>query len=235
MAQNVIAPQMLRFDEREIPLEIRRHSRAQRLTLRMTPDGAGVRLVLPARVAVKEGMAFVERNRGWILQRLSDQPARVIFRDGATIPFLGQNQTVRHDPNARRGVWREDDIIWVSGFAEHLPRRLTDYLKAEARNEITARARTKAESQGLRIARISLRDTTSRWGSCSSRGNLNFSWRLIFAPELVLDYVVAHEVAHLREMNHSPDFWHLTRQMTNDVGQAKAWLSRNGTALLRYG
>ena len=233
--QNVIDPQMLRFGTQQIPLEIRRHARARRITLRLTPDGQGVRLVLPERVPLKEGLAFAERNRSWILQRLSDQPGRILFSDGAVIPLLGQNHTLRHAPAARRGVWREGDTIWVSGFAEHLPRRVTDYLKNEARREITARARAKASAQNLRIARISIRDTTSRWGSCSSSGNLNFSWRLIFAPELVLDYVVAHEVAHLREMNHGPAFWQLTRQMTENVGQAKTWLSNNGNSLLRYG
>lgn len=233
--QNVIDPQMLRFDERQIPLEIRRHARARRITLRLTPDGLGVRLVLPERTPLKEGLAFAERNRGWILKRLSDQPGRVALCDGAVIPVLGQTRTIRHAPETRRGVWQEDDVIWVSGFSEHLPRRVTDYLKGEARREITQRARSKAKAQDLRIARISIRDTTSRWGSCSSTGNLNFSWRLIFAPELVLDYVVAHEVAHLREMNHGPAFWHLTRQMTENVGQAKTWLSNNGNLLLRYG
>ncbi|WP_282605580.1 M48 family metallopeptidase [Pelagibius sp. Alg239-R121] len=233
--QNVLDPQILRFGDRQIPLEVRRHTRARRITLRLSPDGTGVKLVLPKRAALKEGLAFAERNRSWILARLSEQPDRTVFCDGATVPVLGETQTIRHDPAARRGVWRQDDVIWVSGFAEHLPRRVTDFLKAEARREISARARSKARSQGLKIARISLRDTSSRWGSCSSSGNLNFSWRLIFAPELVLDYVVAHEVAHLREMNHGPAFWQLTRQMTTDVGQAKTWLSRHGASLLRYG
>ncbi len=233
--QDVIDPKILRFDGRQIPLEIRRHARARRITLRLTSDGQGVRLVLPERVPVKEGLAFAERNRGWILQRLSDQPERIVFCDGASIPLLGAPHIIRHVPDARRGVWQEEGTIWVSGFAEHLSRRVTDHLKGEARREITARARQKAKAQDLRIARISIRDTTSRWGSCSSTGNLNFSWRLIFAPETVLDYVVAHEVAHLREMNHGPAFWHLTRQMTENVGQAKNWLSNNGNQLLRYG
>ncbi len=233
--QNVIDPHILRFDDRQIPLEVRRHARARRITLRISADGSGVKLVLPERVALQEGLAFAEKNRGWILKRLSDQPARVTFCDGAEIPLLGENLTIRHAPAARRGVWRDGDTIQVSGFAEHLPRRVTDFLKAEARREITLRAREKAQSQKLQIARISLRDTRSRWGSCSSSGNLNFSWRLIFAPEAVLDYVVAHEVAHLREMNHGPAFWRLTRQMTADVGWAKAWLRRNGNSLLRYG
>lgn len=233
--QNVIDPHILRFDGREVPVEVRRHARARRITLRISADGTGVKLVLPERVALQEGLAFAERNRGWILKRLSDQPERVVFCDGAEIPFLDETLTIRHAPTARRGVWRAENTIWVSGFAEHLPRRVTDFLKAESRREITTRARAKAQSQGLRIARISLRDTRSRWGSCSSSGNLNFSWRLIFAPDAVLDYVVAHEVAHLREMNHGPAFWRLTRQMTEDVGWAKAWLSRNGNSLLRYG
>jgi len=142
---------------------------------------------------------------------------------------------VAHDPRARRGVWRGPGTIVVSGQAEHLGRRLGDFLKREARQEITRRARDKATRIDRRVGRISLRDTRSRWGSCSSRGDMNFSWRLILTPDFVLDYVVAHEVAHLVELNHSRRFWKLTAELTAEMERAKNWLSREGALVHRYG
>ena len=113
---------------------------------------------------------------------------------------------------------------------------MTDFLKAEARREIGVRARAKAGQLGMPIKAIALRDTRTRWGSCSRKGGLTFSWRLILAPEFVLDYVVAHEVAHLKEMNHGPRFWALCESLTTaDAKVARAWLRANGGALHAYG
>ncbi|GAB4392571.1 MAG: SprT family zinc-dependent metalloprotease [Kiloniellaceae bacterium] len=229
------APRSLRLDDREVPLELKRHPRARRITLRLTPEGDGVRLVLPTRTPIREAVAFAERNSTWILKHLAKVPPRIPFSDGAVIPLLGENHLVSHDPKARCGVRREDGILRVSGDAAHLPRRLTDYLKREARVEINARARDKAARIDRRIRRISLRDTRSRWGSCNSEGDLNFSWRLILAPEVVLDYVVAHEVAHLVHLNHSQRFWTLAGRLSDDMSGAKIWLRRNSAELWRYG
>ena len=123
----------------------------------------------------------------------------------------------------------------MSGRAEHLPRRVRDYLKAEAKQELSVRSHDKAAAIGQRVTRVTLRDTKSRWGSCSHQGALSYSWRLILAPESVLDYVAAHEVAHLVHMDHSPSFWRLVADLHPDPDSARAWLKRDGSALWRYG
>jgi predicted metal-dependent hydrolase len=229
------APRSLRLQTREVPLELSRHPRARRITLRLNPGGDGVQMVLPKRTSIREALDFAERNGGWILKHLEKAPGRVPFAAGAVVPLLGQDHVIAHDPAARRGVWRSDGVIRVSGLADHLPRRVGDFLKGEARAEISQRARDKAHRIDRRLGRISLRDTRSRWGSCSSSGDLNFSWRLILAPEPVLDYVVAHEVAHLVELNHSPRFWRLAGELADDMDSAKTWLRRNSAELWRYG
>ena len=225
---------VLRVAEREIPLRVSRNPRARRISISLDGSGA-VRLVLPRRTPLRHGLDFAEDKAGWIIGHLNALPEPVPFEHGAVIPLLGTEHVIRHDPAARRGVWRADGIIRVSGHAEHLPRRLHDYLKAEARRELSGRAREKAAVIGRAVRRVALRDTTSRWGSCSAEGNLNFSWRLIFAPEAVLDYVVAHEVAHLKHMNHGQRFWALVDRLTEDTALARRWLRKHGDHLMRYG
>jgi len=124
--------------------------------------------------------------------------------------------------------------IRVEGQPEHTPRRLLDWLKREARRKIDERVWIYAEQLGVTPKRITIRDTTSRWGSCSSTRSLSFSWRLILAPASVLDYVVAHEVSHLRELNHRPRFWRLVETLVADIDKSQNWLSENGTMLHRY-
>ncbi len=204
------------------------------MTLRLAPDGQAARLGLPAWLPLREGLAFVESRRDWLLARLAAQPQQYPLSDGATIPLHGTPHLIRHAPEARRGVWVENGIIHVSGLPEHLPRRLLDWLKAEARKEITAQVGKFADSAGVKPGRISIRDTRSRWGSCNHKGDLSFSWRLALAPSFVLDYVVAHEVAHMAELNHGPRFWALVSRLISDVAGAKSWLRRHGAELHRY-
>lgn len=229
------APRCLRLDSREVPLELSRHPRARRITLRLNPAGDGVRMVLPRRTPIAEAISFAEQNRGWILKHLEKVPARIPFVAGAVIPILGQDHVILHDPAARCGVTRGDGEVRAAGLAEHLPRRIGDFLKREARAEITAAARDKAARVERKIGRLSIRDTRSRWGSCNSDGDLNFSWRLVLAPEHVLDYVVAHEVAHMVHLNHSRRFWKLAGDLSQDMAGAKAWLTRHGAQLWAYG
>jgi predicted metal-dependent hydrolase len=128
-----------------------------------------------------------------------------------------------------------DGEIRVRGEPEHLARRLRDHLVGTARNEFAHRARRLAFRIGKSVARVSVRDTKSRWGSCSGRANLSFSWRLIFAPESVVDYVVAHEVAHLAEMNHGPRFWRLVESLSPGSAVPREWLRRHRNRLFSYG
>ena len=235
MSLQPLGTQMLRVDAREVPVDLALHPRARRITLRVDKARGTLRLTLPPGVSESEGLRFAARQQAWLRRRLAELPQAVPFADGAQIPVLGEPHRIRHAPDARRGVWRAGGEIWVSGEADHLARRVRDYLKREARREIGARAAPLAAQIGRRHGRITIRDTASRWGSCSARGDLSFSWRLILAPDRVLQYVVAHEVAHLAQMNHSPRFWAVVDRLIDDVETPKAWLRRHGGSLMRYG
>ena len=194
-----------------------------------------MRLVLPRRAALRDGLDFAAVKTTWILDQIDALPAPVPFAPGAVIPVLGRDHVIRHRPKARRGVWRKDGVIWTSGRAEHLSRRIRDFLQAEVRHELSNRAQGKAAKIDRKVRRVRIGDMSSRWGSCGPDGSLKFSWRLVFAPEAVLDYVVAHEVAHLKIMNHGAGFWALTAQLTADVAGARRWLREQGNVVLRYG
>ncbi len=219
-----------------VPLVFQSNKRARRIIIRLDHFHARVVVVLPSRATRDQGRRFALLNKGWISDRLAALPRAVPLRGGARIPYLGIMHRIRPRPGERGTVWREDGEIHVAGKPEHGKRRIEEWLKREARREIERRARAKAELIGKPISRITLRDPKSRWGSCSPRGALSFSWRLIMAPRRVLDYVVAHEVAHLKEMNHGPRFWKLTAELTRaDVEEARAWLHHEGPGLHRFG
>jgi predicted metal-dependent hydrolase len=165
-------------------------------------------------------------------------PEHVAFADGAIVPVLGTPHRIRHlgkRVTGARSVTIADGEIRVVGRAPHVARRVRDHLIALARQELGRRARALAGRIDRRLTRITVRDTKSRWGSCSASGALAFSWRLILAPEAVLDYVVAHEVAHLAEMNHGPRFWRVVEMLSPGSARQRGWLSRNRARLLRYG
>jgi predicted metal-dependent hydrolase len=144
-----------------------------------------------------------------------------------------------HRPGERGVVWLEASergpLICVSGERPHVARRVADFLKREARKDLEAAVARHSKRLGVKPRRIVLRDTVSRWGSCSSTGGLNFSWRLILAPPFVLDYLAAHEVAHIVHMNHSPMFWKLTRRLHSETDRAEVWLKIHGPNLHRFG
>ncbi|MBN8920369.1 MAG: M48 family metallopeptidase, partial [Rhizobiales bacterium] len=145
-----------------------------------------------------------------------------------------------HRRGVRGTVWTEKDaqgqpILCVAGDAPHVSRRISDFLKREAKRDVEAASRHYAEKLGVKIGRITVRDQTTRWGSCSTTGSLSFSWRLVLAPPYVLDYLAAHEIAHLVEMNHSRRFWRLVEKIYPGVARAKTWLDVHGTDLHRYG
>jgi predicted metal-dependent hydrolase len=229
------------IDGRTVPLTLRRSARARRYTLRLAPTGDLV-LTIPARGSMERGLAFAKAHQGWIRARLGRLPERVAFADGAVIPFRGTPHEIRH-AGSRRGLVEvaaapDGDampLICVAGDPAHLPRRLADWLKRQARGDLEAAAGRHAGAAGVTVRRLSVRDQTSRWGSCSASGALSFSWRLILAPGFVLDYLAAHEVAHLVEMNHGPRFWRLTRRLAPQTDEAEAWLKRHGPGLHRYG
>jgi len=151
------------------------------------------------------------------------------------VPLHGVEHRIRHAPLARAGVRVEGREIVVSGEARFLARRVADFFRAEARRSFGELVAAKAAAAQVRPARIAVKDTRSRWGSCATSRNLAFSWRLVMAPRHVQDYVAAHEVAHLRHMNHGPRFWALVDQLTPHGSDAVAWLRAHGPKLLRIG
>ncbi|MGD9614084.1 MAG: M48 family metallopeptidase [Alphaproteobacteria bacterium] len=218
------------------PVAIRISPRARRLLLRLDAATRRFDLVLPHGLPPETALQFLEAQRGWIAARLGALPARVKFEDGAVVPVLGMPHRIRHEGDpAAPPVAITDREIRVRGGPEHIARRVRDHLVRLAARQLTVRARLHAARLGATVTRVTVRDTKSRWGSCSSSGALSFSWRLILTPERVLDYVVAHEVAHLIEMNHSPRFWKLVRALVADPAAQRAWLKQHRAELLSYG
>ncbi|CCQ75574.1 M48 family metallopeptidase [Magnetospira sp. QH-2] len=228
---------LLRVGDQAIPLRLRRHKRARRLTLRLDSRGEGAMITLPNGVPIAEALAFAEKQASWILSRLEDRPQPVPFAHGAIIPLRGEPHAIRHRPDKRGTVWRvaESREIHVAGDPAHTARRLRDWLRREARATITEKVTAKAASIDVKPGRITLRDTRSRWGSCAHNGNLSFSWRLILAPPEALDYVVAHEVAHLVHADHESRFHRLAARLAEDAQTGRAWLKAQGQSLHRYG
>ena len=220
---------------RELPLRIVENERAKRLTLRIDAGGRGLRITVPPGLRHGEVDLFLKRHQGWLETRLAKVPDRPQVRPGIKIPLRGVPHLVVHEPG-RRGtvtVGEEFDApaLFVHGERRHLPRRLADFLRREARRDIEALVAKHTAQVGRAAKSVRFKDTTSRWGSCTSDGGLSFSWRIMMAPPTVIDYLVAHEVAHLKEMNHGPRFWKLCRELCPRTDEAKAWLKRNGGAL----
>jgi|HubBroStandDraft_1064217.scaffolds.fasta_scaffold00043_6 predicted metal-dependent hydrolase len=224
-------------DGTTLPVILRPSTRARRMTLRLRASQAGLELVVPRGVALTRALAFLESRRGWVVAQAAKLPPRVPFIDGAAIPVLGvEHRLVALGP--RRGVPPfsiEDGMIRVTGLAEHLARRTESGLRDHAGALLAAKTRRLAARLGRPAGKIAVGDAASRWGSCSAAGNIRYSWRLVLAPEEVLDYVVAHETAHLGEMNHSLRFWRIVETLHGPFEAERNWLKRNGARLLRYG
>jgi predicted metal-dependent hydrolase len=228
------------FDRAIYLVRLRRHRQARRYTLRIDAASRDVVLTMPPRGSVKEAKEFAQKHGGWIAARLKRLPKAAPFAHGVEVPLRGAPHRIMHRRGVRGTVWIEADaggalLLCVAGEPPHVDRRVSDYLKREAQRDLEAASRRYAARLGVVFKRVCVRDQSSRWGSCSNTGVLSFSWRLILAPPFVLEYLAAHEVSHLVELNHSLRFWRLVKRLYPDVEQAKTWLDVNGTDLHRYG
>jgi len=213
----------------------RRNARARRISLRIDPGEGMVVVTLPLRAGRRAGMALLMTHADWVTDRIARLPRVIRFGDGESIPIDGKPCRIRHVPQARGAAWLADGELYVTGAAEFLCRRVTDFLRAEARRRFTTQVAAKTEAAALRARRVVVKDTSSRWGSCAPDGSIALCWRLIMAPDFVQDYVVAHEVAHLRHMNHGPRFWELVARLTPHTSTAMRWLRDEGARLQRIG
>ncbi|MBI4275081.1 MAG: M48 family metallopeptidase [Rhizobiales bacterium] len=228
------------FEKAIYLVRIRRHRQACRYTLRIQAATRDVVLTMPPRGSLKEAKAFAQKHGGWIAARLHRLPKAAPFAHGERVPLRGHSHRIVHRRGMRGTVWIEigDDgerSICVAGDAPHVDRRVADFLKREAKSDLEMASRKFAEMLSVKVKHVSVRDQSSRWGSCSTTGVLSYSWRLILAPTFVLDYLAAHEVAHLVEMNHSRKFWRTVDRLCPNARRAKAWLDIHGTDLHRYG
>ncbi|WP_262312149.1 M48 family metallopeptidase [Acidiphilium sp. AL] len=211
----------------------RRSQRARRVALKIDPQGGEIVITLPPRGSRRAGLALLRGHEDWVAAKLAALPAPMRLADGEMIPVCGTPRTIIHDPVMRGGTVIAASIIRVTGQKEFLARRVRDALREFAHERFSQRAHETAAKIGVRPRRVRVKDTTSRWGSCAPDGTLMFSWRLIMAPDFVQDYVIAHEVAHLRYLNHGSAFWDLTNRLTPYRAAATSWLSTHGPGLLR--
>lgn len=216
------------------PVVWRRSARARKVSLRIDPRAGGVVVTLPPRAAVSAGRALLLAHAEWVAERIGRLPAAMAFVDGGAITLDGASVTIRHAPG-QRGTAIVADELMVGGSPEFVGRRVTDFLRGETRRRLGALALAKAAGAGLRVRRVVVKDTRSRWGSCTADGTVMVSWRLLLAPVFVQDYVVGHEVAHLRHMNHGREFWALADTLTGHRTAATAWLGTHGAGLIRAG
>jgi predicted metal-dependent hydrolase len=228
------------FDRAIYLVRLRRHRQARRYTLRIDAASRQVVLTIPPRGSIKEAREFAQKHGGWIAARLKRLPQAAPFAHGTDVPLRGVSHRIVHRRGERGTVWTEMSscgtaLLCVAGEAAHVNRRIHDFLKREAGRDLQAASRRYAYELGLAIKRIAVRDQSSRWGSCSNSGVLSFSWRLVLAPPFVLNYLAAHEVCHLLELNHSPRFWRLVERLYPEVERAKVWLDVHGAELHRYG
>lgn len=227
------------LDDETIDVRVRTHPRARRFTLRVPSNGEIPVLTMPRDGSERDAAEFLKRHGGWLRTRLAERPQRIAFEDGAVIPVRGRPHVIEHCPNRRGTVWLDEEagerLLCVTGGEAHVARRVTDWLKAEARRDLEPAVQDYADRIGKPAKSIRIGDPKTRWGSCSTTGRLSFSWRLVMAPSFVLRYLAAHEVAHLREMNHSQRFWSLVRDLSSETDRAEAWLKTHGRSLHRYG
>ena len=215
-----------------VEITLRRSARARRFSLRVSQADGKVTLSLPTRAREAEALAFAASQEGWIRSALARMPAAERVGIGSVIPVEGR--LLRLAQGQGRSVQVMGDSLLVPGDPLRAGPRVAAYLKVIARDRLVVASDRYATQIGRQVAQLALRDTRSRWGSCTATGALMYSWRLVMAPPSVLDYVAAHEVAHMVEMNHSDRFWAVVARLYPGWQEERAWLKRQGGALQAF-
>ncbi len=207
---------------------------SRKLTLKIDEKERVPVLSIPRFCSRKQAINFAKEHTEWIIRALNKLPEIKYFADGESFLLFGQNVTVTHHPEARRGVWLEDNTLCVSGAKEFIHRRVKDYIKKRAKEEFYAKSKLLAQIIGQNLTGVSIKDTSSRWGSCSSLQHINYSWRIALAPDYVIEYLLAHEVSHLKHHDHSDEFWACVASLCPEWSRGRIWLKRYGKTLYSY-
>lgn len=223
----------LQVGDRAVPVRILRSPRARNYRLTVDTTGA-VRLSMPARASLRKALGWAQGQEAWIRARLDTTPPLILLTNGAVFPFAGRPVTIAWSATASRRIRLDGDILRVGGAAESVGARVLRWLKAEARGTLDSESRMLADRFALPLRAVGIGDPRSRWGSCSSSGMIRYSWRLILAPPEVRLATVAHELAHLIHMDHSPAFHaEHARLLGTDPAPARQWLREHGAGLHR--
>jgi len=214
-------------------VDVVRHPRAKRLTLRVSQIDGSIRMTLPKRAHLRAAKSFLADRANWIVDQQEKFSPPILVEYGATLPIEGVEHLIAQDP-AVLSIQQGKGTLQLPRKRGAVGPRIAAWLKLLARDRLSERCAHHAAQLDRSYAALKLRDTRSRWGSCTSDGNLMFNWRLILAPSDVLDYVSAHEVAHLVEMNHSTAFWQVVARLMPDYAEHREWLRHHGTTLHRY-
>ena len=238
MHADAINDTVVALDDPDISVRLRVTARARRFTLRLEPSGGGAVLTLPPGVPMAEARMFLLRQSDWLARALARHSGRVVVGDGTRLPVADDMVEIsvvdgpRGKPRCAPRLQDGRLIVTGPGLRDvQVGPRIAAFLKARARDALLPAVQHYAGMLGRQATAISLRDTRSRWGSCSARGRLSFSWRLAMAPPEVLDYVAGHEAAHLVEMSHAPRYWEVVEQIMPDYRRHRAWLKREGHKL----
>jgi predicted metal-dependent hydrolase len=235
MMRSLFAGYPLEIDGTPLEVEVFYNQRSKSMRLRLDKLQKRAILTLPPRTPLYEARAFLERSKSWLFKRLQQHPSRIPFINGNCIPIFGQDHIIHYVPAPQSKIELKDARILMQGPTENLSLALKTWLKHHAHSYVNQRCQDYANQIGKKINYIRVRDVKSRWGSCSHQANLSFSWRLVFAPLPIVDYVCAHEVAHLLEMNHSHQFWAVVESICPNPKTHIHWLKKNSARLFSYG
>ena len=224
--------EIIKLGQPPIEVLLKRSARARRLSLRISGVDGLVSLTLPHHVMQRDAVSFLNEKEGWVRKHLESKPEIVHVRAGASIPIEGRHHAISTAPHAKPRI--DEGTLLIPEDTGKASAKVKVLLKEMARTRLFNASGYYADILGRNFGRITLRDTRSRWGSCTSEGNLMYSWRLIMAPSEVLEYVAAHEVSHLVEMNHSPAFWDTVARLMPNYAEPRRWLRQNGASLHRY-
>lgn len=221
-------------DELDLDIKVTRSTRSKKMTLKIDSKTQNPTLTIPTLCSNKQAFEFVKNNLSWIDEKMANTVKLKKFKDGDKISIFGQELIIKHSPELRAGVVIENDVLKVSGEKSFLHRRVKDFIKKYAKDEFYKLSKQKAQELGYKLNNVVIKDTKSRWGSCSSNNNINYNWRVSLAPYYVIEYLVAHEVSHLKHQDHSKNFWNCVKSLYPEYLKGKNWLRTRSKELHVY-
>ena len=219
--------------EFDFDIKVKKSSIAKKIVLRIDEKNHCPVLSIPKYCSQKQALAFLKENEDWIVNMMAKLPQKRDFVEGEEICFFGEKYTIFYDIK-HKGTCFDGNLLKVGGDKFFLHRRVKDFLRSKAVDRLAEMSLEVAKKIGVKVSSVMIKDTKSRWGSCSTKGNINYNWRVVFAPLYVIEYLVCHEVCHLAHPNHSKDFWNEVKGVCSNYEDGRKWLKIKGKDLYKY-